>query len=101
MAPSRLLYFTEHGLYLQVGKDREFRVFGKVPREATLENETFGETDDLRMIMNYTSRELSHASDRLRGIMDVLRVLYRDRTYHGIPTDDLDVAIAWTPLSVL
>ncbi|KAI9925275.1 hypothetical protein MW887_006202 [Aspergillus wentii] len=92
---SAMLFFTNYGVYYSHSSPGQ------------IESETICEKDSawiLPLDMNYwgtlvqyTERELSYQTDILHAFTAVLQATHGDRTYHGLPLDYIDQAIAWEP----
>lgn len=94
VASKRLLFFTDHGLYLKNGLGKP----EKILTEGHSEGSGMHDQDlDLCLLKNYTKRSLKKESDILHASSGFLRLLYGNRSSYGMPWDEFDNAILWTP----
>jgi hypothetical protein len=102
LASSRLLFFTDYGLYLDGREGFLEGIRGKLslltegPR---IENDwRLGRgmpITGLGVVVGFSERILAHRSDTLRAISGIFQALYKDRTYYGIPLNEFENGIGW------
>ncbi|KAH6639191.1 heterokaryon incompatibility protein-domain-containing protein [Boeremia exigua] len=102
LTSSRLLFFTQRGLYLsrrqpnsiknEVMKVEEFAEAAIVPGRDP------ASTTGLRLVdllSSYTKKSFTHSTDILRAITGILNAIYGERTSYGMPWKNLDLFILW------
>jgi hypothetical protein len=93
VASKKLLFFTDYGLRFRNGIDT-----AEVRQE---DSEAISwlliEEVDLRIVGEFTKRELTHESDILHASAGILHALDGDCISFGMPWDKFDVAMLWVP----
>ncbi|KAE8368143.1 hypothetical protein BDV27DRAFT_122844, partial [Aspergillus caelatus] len=100
MFSSRLILFTSYGVHCSF-RDKYGWLLSK--SEYNTRDEAFklprpGEY--WSALAQYTTRDLTFPSDILRAFTAVLRSIYGDYTYYGLPFQEIDDAVLWAPNKV-
>jgi hypothetical protein len=94
VASRRLLFFTDYGMYVKDG----FGTSQNIVSEGFSDGARMRYDElDFRLVGNYTQRHLGKETDILSAFSGFLRSIYGDRLSYGMPWDDFDNAILWTP----
>lgn len=94
-ASSRLLYFTEYGVYYYSQESKVESMYTEGAAKTDGYRLTHNIEYGLRMIAIFSERQLSYISDKLRAVSGILNAMYGDQTYCGMPYVDFDVAMLW------
>ncbi|KAH7413911.1 heterokaryon incompatibility protein-domain-containing protein [Phaeosphaeria sp. MPI-PUGE-AT-0046c] len=94
VASKRLLFFTDYGLHLKNGPGMPQEIISEGFSDAS---ELHDQELDLRLLQNYTQRQLTKETDVLHASSGFLRSIYGERLSYGMPLDDFDSAILWAP----
>jgi hypothetical protein len=92
-----LLYFTDQGLFLEIGKGGGSQILSEGPAKNSIPYAL--RSYRLDYLELFTRRKFTHPTDRLLGILCILYAIYGNQIYYDMPLEDFDSAILWTPES--
>jgi hypothetical protein len=95
VASTKLLLFSDHGLYLQgVSRERKYSI-----SEGPQYDYDDGGTEEpgLEMVSKFTEKTATYPNDRLRAVSGIMTAVFGHYTSFGIPWADFDVGMCWSP----
>jgi hypothetical protein len=99
MASSSLLFFTDHGLFLDDRRGGRANAYplaeGPAYSISSIGRTTYTEIRGLRLIQEYSQRSLTFQRDKLRAVNGILQAMYNGQTTYGIPLSDFENGVIW------
>jgi len=90
---SKILYFTDYGVYYRCRHENKLRVKSEGPAEVASLFTNDG--NYLDRIESYTKRNMTYPSDILNAFAGILHGMYGEDTFYGLPVGAFDRAILW------
>ncbi|CAO2657931.1 Nn.00g071910.m01.CDS01 [Neocucurbitaria sp. VM-36] len=95
LASSTLLIFTDYGLFLETnGVDGTREIHAEGPARSSYSDAGH---DYLTKLERYSRKTLTYPADILRAFSGIVFAMYGNRASFGMPWDEFDHALLWTP----